>query len=238
MRPTIRTFTAHSSAFIHRGREFLLGTDHLGRDILSRIIFGAREMLFTLTIALGVAWLIGGMVGLSTVALPLGADGIIMLLLDIALAFPAVLLAIALIGAFGASLASLALTLAAVFAPVVARQVRSAGKAVFFRPYIQTVRSAGGSAGYILFRHVIPAIYGSMLHFTAIIAVLMISIASALSFLGLARRPPIADWGLMLRDARSYLLHAPWMALFPGVAIVLTGLLLYAVAESAARNKK
>lgn len=211
--------------------QFPLGTDHLGRDVLSRVIFGAREMLLTLLIALSIATVLGGAVGLVSAAVPVGIDGLVTLLLDIALAIPAVLLAIALIGVLGTSLVALALTLAAIFTPVIARQMRGVAHEYLTRPYIATVRTAGGSTSYIMLRHILPAIRPHLTHVSAIVAVLMISIASALSFLGLARRPPLADWGLMLREARAYLLAAPWMALAPGVAIALTGLLLHGAAE-------
>lgn len=220
------------------GSSFPLGTDHLGRDVLSRIIFGGREMLFTLAIALAIAGMAGGGAGVVTAMLPATADGAVTLLLGIALAFPVILLATALIGVFGASLGSLGLILGVVFAPVVAHQARGLAHAVLARPYVDAVRSVGGGTWYIMARHVIPAIQTQMLHFMAIIAILMISIGSALSFLGLARRPPVADWGLMLRDARSYLLHAPWLALSPGIAIALTGVLLYGVAETGRKWQK
>lgn len=208
-------------------RTFPLGTDHLGRDILSRVIFGGREMLFTLLLALGISMLLGGGAGMLSATLPLRFDGIITLAIDVALSVPAVLLAIILIGAFGASLVALALTLAAVFAPVTARQVRGLTQEALTHPSIEIVRIAGGSTAYILLRHILPAIRTQIIQFTTLIAVLMISISSALSFLGLARRPPLADWGLMLRDARSYLLSTPWIAISPGAAILLTGLLLH-----------
>jgi len=226
----------HSAHILHApSARFPLGTDHLGRDVLSRLIFGTRELLLTLAVALLSAFVVGGAIALFTLRVAPFCDAIITLLLDVALVFPIVLLAMILINSFGATLLSLAFTLSIAFMPIISRHIRAVGKELMAEQYVEAVRSAGGTTLSIIIHHIIPSLVASLYHFIAVIAVLMIAISSALSFLGLARRPPTPDWGLMLRDGRSYLLHAPWMVLAPGIAIMLTGLLFYSVGENLQR---
>jgi len=204
--------------------EFPLGTDHLGRDVLSRLIYGARiSLATTLLAAVGIAatgLVFGTIAGFAGGVL----DAVISRVVDVLLAFPGLLLALALTGVLGPNLRNLMLAVVVVSWAGYARVVRGAVLAERERPYVDAARAAGASRLRIVLRHLLPNIMGPIIVLTTLDMAAILLAISALSFLGLGVQPPTAEWGAMLADARPYLSRAPNLMLFPGAAIFLTAL--------------
>ncbi|SHF34465.1 nickel transporter permease [Desulforamulus putei] len=202
--------------------EHLLGNDELGRDILSRIIYGARISLRVGLIAVGIA-LSAGMVLGSTAGYYGGRlDNIIMRLMDIMLAFPSILLAIALMAVLGRGVENAIIAIGIVSIPEYARIVRGSVLSVKENEYVQAACAIGNNDWQIIFRHILPNVMAPVI----VRATLGISTAiletSALGFLGLGVVPPYAEWGTMLGSGRGYMFNAPHLVFFPGIAITLT----------------
>jgi peptide/nickel transport system permease protein len=199
-----------------------LGTDELGRDVLSRIIYGARTSLLVGILSVAVAALAGTALGLVSGYFGGLADAAIMRSMDVVFAFPSILLALAITAVLGPSLTNAVLAIAVVNLPVFARVARAQTLVVRELEYVEAKRALGFGTGNILLRTVLPNILapiivqGSLLFASAIIT------ESYLSFLGLGAQPPTATWGNMLRNAIGFMELAPWLALFPGAAIFLT----------------
>lgn len=205
-------------------REFLLGTDDLGRDVLSRLLFGGRLSLGTTVLAaIGIAatgLVLGTIAGFAGGAL----DALISRVIDILLAFPGLLLALALTGVLGPNLRNLMISVVIVSWAGYARVVRSAVLAERERPYIDAAQATGATRRRIVLRHLLPNVVAPIIVLTTLdMAAILLGI-SALSFLGLGVQPPTAEWGAMLADARPYLSRAPNLMLFPGTAIFVTAL--------------
>jgi peptide/nickel transport system permease protein len=211
--------------------EHLLGTDHLGRDVLSRLIYGARVALvvgITTVIVSG----IGGL-GVGLVAGYFGgwADTTFMRLLDIQLSMPFMLVALTIIGILGPSLQNIVIVLALTGWVVYARIVRAEVLSLRSRDFIAACRSLGGSDARIIVSHLLPNVRASVIVVSTVEVARMMLLESALSFLGLGVRPPTPSWGAMLADGRIYLASAWWLATFPGLAISLTVLALNMIGD-------
>lgn len=202
--------------------QHLLGNDELGRDILSRIIYGARISLRVGLIAVSIALSVGMVVG--SVAGYYGGrlDNIIMRFMDIMLAFPSILLAIALMGVLGRGVENAIIAIGIVSIPEFARIVRGSVLSVKENEYVQAARAIGNNDAQIIFKHILPNVMAPVI----VRATLGISTAiletSALGFLGLGVVPPFAEWGTMLGSGRGYMFNAPHLVFFPGIAITLT----------------
>ena len=202
--------------------EHLLGTDKLGRDILSRIIFGARISVEIGVISVGLALIVGTLMGLTAGYYGGFLDSLLMRIVDIILAFPSILLAIAITSVLGSSLNNAMIAVGIVMVPSFARVVRSTVLSLKEMEFVEAARAVGANDFTILFRHILPnsmapiIVQGTMNIGTAILD------AAGLSFLGLGAQPPTPEWGAMLVDARELLIKAPWVAFFPGLAIMLT----------------
>jgi peptide/nickel transport system permease protein len=212
-------------------RTHWLGTDHLGRDVLSRLIYGARVALIV-----GVTTVIvSGAVGLATglVAGYFGGltDNVFMRLLDIQLSMPFMLLALTIIGILGPSLRNIVIVLALTGWVVYARIVRAEVLSLRTREFVAACRSLGGSDTRIILRHLLPNVRASVTVVSTVEVARMMLLESALSFLGLGVRPPTPSWGAMLADGRIYLTSAWWLATFPGLAISATVLAVNAVGD-------
>jgi peptide/nickel transport system permease protein len=204
--------------------QYTLGTDHLGRDLLSRIIYGSRVSLvvgFT-------AVIIGGALGtaLGVIAGFFGgpSDEIIMALADMQLAFPTILLAIAIIAVLGPSFPNLVLVIGISGWVTYARVARGQVLSLREKEFVEAIRAQGGSWLRIIWRHILPNTLAPLIVVATLDLARTIILESTLSFLALGIQPPTPSWGGMLSDGREYLLSAWWIATFPGVALMLTAL--------------
>jgi peptide/nickel transport system permease protein len=203
------------------GPEFLLGTDEVGRDILSRVLHGARVSLGVAIPSVALAVVGGTTVGVSLGYWGGAPDLLAMRLFDILFAFPPILLAIALVAALGPSPVNLVLTIAVLTLPQFAVLARGATLALTPQDFVQAARALGASHARILGRHVLPNLSGTLAVQASLSLSIVILVEAALSFLGLGTQPPAPSWGGMLSRGRQYMTIAPWLVLAPGLAIML-----------------
>ncbi|WP_454756962.1 ABC transporter permease [Cupriavidus campinensis] len=201
-----------------------LGTDELGRDLLSRLMLGGRLSLFMGITPVLLAFVIGSALGIIAGYAGGWTNTIIMRLTDILYAFPSVLLAIALSGTLGAGVGNALLSLTIVFVPQIVRVAESVTTQVRNREFVDAARASGASSLTIVRAHVLNNVLGPIfVYATSLISVSMI-LASGLSFLGLGVKPPEPEWGLMLNTLRTAIYTQPWVAALPGAMIFLTSI--------------
>lgn len=199
--------------------EHPFGGDELGRDVLSRVIHGARASLLAGVVSVCIALLLGIPLGLLSGYAGGLVDGLIMRITDAMLAVPFLILAIALAAFLGPSLTNAMIAIGLSAAPIFVRLTRAQVQSVMVEDYIEAARAVGNPPARIAFRHVLPNIWPAlMVQSTLTIASAIIAEAS-LSFLGLGQQPPAPSWGSMLNSAKDFLEQAPWMALWPGLSI-------------------
>jgi len=199
----------------------LLGTDHLGRDIVSRLIYGARISIVVSVSAVALSAVLGTLIGLFSGFYGGKVDNIFMRLADVQLAFPFILLAIAIIAVLGPNLQNIILTMGITGWVIYARVVRAEVLSLREKEFITSVRALGGSNGRIIFKHLFPNVVPPIIVIVTLEMARMIIMEAALSFLGLGIQPPTPPWGGMLADGRVYLVTSWWLATFPGVVIML-----------------
>jgi len=204
------------------GRDFPLGLDSLGRDMLSRTLYGARISIGVGTVVVLIAVFGGGAIGLVAGYYKGLLDRVLMRTMDALLSFPDILLAMALSVVLGMNLRSAVIALGVVYAPRCARVVRSSVLSVVESEFIQAARAIGARDHTILLRHVLPNVMGPILVLGSYLFGHAIISEAALSFLGIGTQPPNPSWGLMLNDARRFITMAFWYPLVPGGAILLT----------------
>ncbi|MGO4813561.1 ABC transporter permease [Cupriavidus sp. 2MCAB6] len=203
---------------------YLLGTDELGRDMLSRLMLGARLSLFMGITPVLIAFVVGSALGIVAGYAGGWTNTVIMRLVDILYAFPSVLLAIALSGTLGAGVGNALLSLTIVFVPQIVRVAESVTTQVRNREFVDAARASGASSLTIVRAHVLNNVLGPIfVYATSLISVSMI-LASGLSFLGLGVKPPEPEWGLMLNTLRTAIYTQPWVAALPGAMIFLTSI--------------
>ena len=210
---------------------YLLGTDAIGRDILSRLLFGARFSLFIGLVVVTIALTGGIALGLLAGFFGGWVDSVIMRVMDVVLAFPSLLLALVLVAVLGPGLTNAMIAIALVLQPHFARLTRAAVMAEKNREYVMAARVAGASKLRLMFRTILPNCLGPLIVQGTLSFSNAILDAAALGFLGMGAQPPTPEWGTMLAEAREFILRAPWVVTFPGVAILITVLAINLVGD-------
>ncbi len=232
IRQSLRDRLKAPAWFPEEGRQrHLLGTDQLGRDILSRVIYGSRISLVVGFAAVLIGGAIGGLLGLISGYVGGIVDEIIMLLVDGQLAFPFILLAIGIIAVLGPSFGNLIIIVGLSGWVTYARIVRAQVLTIKEREYVLAIRGLGGSTWRVLTRHIVPNTLAPFLVITTLELARTILLESTLSFLGLGIQPPTPSWGGMLSEGRSYLDSAWWISAFPGLVLMLTALVVSRVGD-------
>lgn len=199
-----------------------LGTDDLGRDLLTRIIYGGRVSLTVGIVSVGIALAAGTLAGLVAGFYGRWADSVTMRVMDVMLAFPATLLAIFIVGIRGPGLNNAMLAIGVINIPIFARLVRGSVLRLRAEEFVDAARALGAPASRILGRHILPNTLAPIIVQATLGVGAAILEAAGLSFLGLGAQAPTAEWGAMLTNTREFLRDAPWAATFPGIAILLT----------------
>ncbi len=212
--------------------KFWLGTDLLGRDLLSRLLYGARTSLIIGVVANGAAVLIGTLLGVTAGYARGTVGAAIMRFTDLMMAFPALLLAIALAAIFAPSLWIVAMVIALVNWVQIARVIYTETTALAEREYIEAARALGANWPRVLFLHILPHLVSTILVYATLGIATTVLLEATLSFLGIGVRPPTPSWGGIIFESQSYFLSAPWLVFFPGIAIMLLALAFNLVGDA------
>lgn len=202
--------------------EFPFGTDQLGRDLLYRVMLGARTSLGIAAAAVAMSLVLGLPLGMISGYYGGRLDNVLMRLVDTLLSFPALLLALTISAVLGPSIRNTIIAIGVAFTPYLARIIRGEALRVSAMPYVEAARAAGTTDLQMLVRHVLPNIMPAVIVQATISLAFAILAEAGLSFLGLGTQPPAASWGLMIQASRDYLDRGPWTALVPGAAVALT----------------
>ena len=214
----------YSRVLMAPGPQAPLGTDQFGRDILSRVILGSRPSLQAAAIAILIASSVGTVIGLVTGYRGGWIDLLIQRLIDIQLAFPGILFALAIVAVLGPGLRNAMIAVGISLIPAYARMVRGSVLSVRENAYVEAAQVTGAGGGQIVVRHILPNVLAPIIVLSTVGVAWAILIGASLSFLGLGAQLPDPEWGLDLAQSRDYLREAWWMSTFPGLAIMLTAL--------------
>lgn len=198
-----------------------LGTDELGRDVLSRAIFAARISMQVALIAVTVGLVFGTLIGMTAAYFGGIVDMVLMRIMDLLFSFPAILLAVVLMASLGTSVLNAMIAIGIVFVPGFSRLARASTQGVLRQQYVEAARTMGMSDRRILFREILPNIVAPLLVEAAVAFAYAVLLESALSFLGLGAQPPDPSWGNMLSTGRGFMAQAPWLSLVPGMAMFI-----------------
>lgn len=224
--PTLAPYGVNEQVILDRfsgpSWDHWFGTDDLGRDVFSRALVAARGSLQVGAIAVGIALGLGVPIGLVSGYYGGATDAVLMRLMDIVFSFPAILLAIAVVAVRGPGLGNAMIAIGIVYMPIFARITRGSVITVRSEVYVRAARSLGATDARILRKHILPNIVAPIIVQTSLSLAFAILSEAALSFLGLGVQPPQPSWGRMLADGRGFIKQAPWIGIFPGLAILAT----------------
>jgi peptide/nickel transport system permease protein len=226
VRQSLRARLAPPALEAPDGRAHLLGTDHLGRDVLSRLIYGARVSLAIGFAAVAVGGIVGATLGILAGFRGGWADSVVMTLADAQLAFPFILLAIGIIAVLGPSFPTLIVVVGLSGWVSYARVLRSQVLVLRSREFVDAIHALGGSVTRIVLKHVLPNVVSTLIVIASLELARAVVLEATLSFLGLGIQPPTPSWGGMIHEGREYLDSAWWISTFPGVVLMLTSLVV------------
>ena len=200
----------------------LLGRDGFGRDVLARLLHAGRISLLVGVLAMAVGGVLGSLLGLVAGYAGRRVEQAIMRTVDVLMAFPSLLLGLTVLAVLGPGLGKMILAIGLVLAPAFARVVHGAVLALARREFVEAARALGGSQGRVLGLHILPNVLGEVVVLASLLTASAIRVEANLAFIGLGVSPPTPTWGNMIRDGTPHLLNAPWLSVFPGLAILMT----------------
>jgi peptide/nickel transport system permease protein len=210
-----------TNRYVPPSREYWLGTDNFGRDVLSRIIWGGRISLVVGVVSVAISLVFGALIGLTAGYTGGVVDQTLSSVVDVLMAFPLLLLALAMITVLGPGMLNLMLAIGLASVPIFARVLRAETQSARGRDYVTAAYAVGAQPVRVVMRHIFPNIGSSVIVLVTTRIAAAILIESSLSFLGIGIQPPTASWGVMVSEGRNFLERAPWIALAPGVAIMI-----------------